>query len=160
MYLAAFDENFLRSAIQDESVHRLDLSGNNGSPKAPTGYLLDETPKNIVVRTGVANSLIFDNQPGTTLIIKKAAILVRDQENRARQRILLRILFQNRQGAIPFVPEGETLYLAAFVIDQTTQIQTITVNPADTQTLVVYNEPLCSLTLTKRDPVPGTALLV
>ena len=27
--------------------------------KAPTGYVKDETPKNIVVRTGVANSLIF-----------------------------------------------------------------------------------------------------
>ncbi|MCI8811536.1 MAG: hypothetical protein HFF84_15885, partial [Oscillibacter sp.] len=39
--------------------------------KAPTGYILDETPKNIVVRSGVANSLIFDNQPGTTLIIQK-----------------------------------------------------------------------------------------
>ena len=39
--------------------------------RAPSGYILDETPKNIVVRTGVANSLIFDNQPGTTLIIRK-----------------------------------------------------------------------------------------
>ena len=27
--------------------------------KAPSGYILDETPKNIVVRSGVANSLIF-----------------------------------------------------------------------------------------------------
>ena len=39
--------------------------------KAPTGYILDETPKNIVVRTGVANTLIFDDEPGTTLIIRK-----------------------------------------------------------------------------------------
>ena len=39
--------------------------------KAPTGYIKDETPKNIVVRTGVANSLIFDNEPATTLIIRK-----------------------------------------------------------------------------------------
>lgn len=39
--------------------------------KAPTGYILDETPKNIVVRSGVANTLIFDNQPGTTLVIRK-----------------------------------------------------------------------------------------
>ena len=39
--------------------------------KAPTGYILDQTPKNIVVRSGVANSLIFDDQPGTTLIIQK-----------------------------------------------------------------------------------------
>ena len=39
--------------------------------KAPTGYLRDETPKNIVVRTGVANGLIFDDEPATTLIIQK-----------------------------------------------------------------------------------------
>ena len=39
--------------------------------KAPSGYILDSTPKNIVVRSGVANGLIFDNQPGTTLIIQK-----------------------------------------------------------------------------------------
>ena len=38
---------------------------------APSGYILDETPKNIVVRSGVANSLTFDNEPGTTLIIRK-----------------------------------------------------------------------------------------
>ncbi len=48
-----------------------------------------------------------------------------------------------------------------YVIDTATQIQTVKVNPADTQTLVFYNEPLCSLTLTKRDsvtgkPIPGT----
>ncbi len=39
--------------------------------KAPTGYILDETPKSIVVKSGISNSLIFDNQPGTTLIIRK-----------------------------------------------------------------------------------------
>ena len=39
--------------------------------RAPSGYILDETPQNIVVRSGVANSLTFDNEPGTTLIIRK-----------------------------------------------------------------------------------------
>ena len=39
--------------------------------RAPSGYVLDQTPKNIVVRSGVANSLIFDDQPGATLIIRK-----------------------------------------------------------------------------------------
>ncbi|WP_289773685.1 prealbumin-like fold domain-containing protein, partial [Phocaeicola sartorii] len=39
--------------------------------KAPTGYILDQTPKNIVVRSGAANSLTFDNEPATTLIIQK-----------------------------------------------------------------------------------------
>ena len=39
--------------------------------RAPSGYVLDQTPQNIVVRSGVANSLIFDDQPGTTLVIWK-----------------------------------------------------------------------------------------
>jgi len=52
-----------------------------------------------------------------------------------------------------------------YVIDATSQIQTVTVNPADTQTITFYNEPLCSLTLSKKDsvsgkPVPGTEFTV
>ncbi len=39
--------------------------------KAPTGYIKNSTPKNIVVRTGTANSLIFENEPGTMLVIRK-----------------------------------------------------------------------------------------
>ena len=39
--------------------------------KAPIGYIKDETPKNIVVRSGVPNSLTFDNEPSTTLVIHK-----------------------------------------------------------------------------------------
>ena len=38
---------------------------------APTGYVKDTTPKTIIVRSGVANSLTFDNEPSTTLIIHK-----------------------------------------------------------------------------------------
>jgi len=39
--------------------------------RAPTGYIKDETPKNIVVRSGVTNNLTFDDEPATTLIIHK-----------------------------------------------------------------------------------------
>ena len=39
--------------------------------KAPTGYLRDETPKTIVVRSGAANTVIFDDEPTQTLIIRK-----------------------------------------------------------------------------------------
>ena len=59
----------------------------------------------------------------------------------------------------------ETKPAPGYVIDQSTQTQTVTVNPLDTQTLTFLNEPLCSLTLTKRDsvtgkPVPGTEFTV
>ena len=39
--------------------------------KAPIGYIKDEPPKTIVVRSGVPNSLTFDNEPSTTLVIHK-----------------------------------------------------------------------------------------
>ena len=59
----------------------------------------------------------------------------------------------------------ETKPAPGYVIDQSTQTQTVTVNPLDTQTLTFLNEPLCSLTLTKLDsvtgkPVPGTVFAV
>ncbi len=49
----------------------------------------------------------------------------------------------------------ESKFCMARGIDPAMQTQTITVNPADTQTVKFYNEPLCSLTLTKRDSVTG-----
>ena len=39
--------------------------------RAPAGYVKDDSPKSIVVRTGVANSLTFDDEPTTTLVIRK-----------------------------------------------------------------------------------------
>ena len=39
--------------------------------KAPIGYIKEDTPKTIVVRSGVPNSLTFDNEPSTTLVIHK-----------------------------------------------------------------------------------------
>ena len=40
--------------------------------KAPLGYIKEPSPKTVVVRSDAANSLTFDNEPSTTLIIRKA----------------------------------------------------------------------------------------
>ena len=68
-------------------------------------------------------------------------------------------------GVVGTIVAKETKPAPGYVIDQTTQTQTVTVNPMDTQTLVFLNDPLCSLTLTKLDsvtgkPVPGTEFTV
>ena len=250
--------------------------------KAPTGYIKDETPKNIVVRSGVANSLIFDDEPATTLIIRKfiegteneplsgvafkvvdgnggtigpddgiyytdksgeivleglepgTTVKVREIKtvegyvlDGTPQDILIKageaqqLTFWNKRagtlviqkkdsvtgafiagaqfqvtyanggyvdndnghlssnglyttddkgeirisGITGTVVVKETKPAPGYVIDQSTQTQTVTVNPLDTQTLTFLNEPLCSLTLTKRDsvtgkPVPGTEFTV
>jgi len=246
--------------------------------KAPSGYILDETPKHIVVKSGISNSLIFDDEPGTTLIIQKfiegtaneplagVAFKVVDGSGAAvgpddgvyytdhageivlngiepgttvkareiktvdgfvldgtPQDILIkggevqRLTFWNQRagtlvlqkkdsvsgsfisgaqfqltyanggfvdndnghlssnglyttdergeirisGITGTVVAKEVKAAPGYVIDQSTQTQTVTVNPLDTQTLVFLNEPLCSLTLRKLDatngkPVPNT----
>ncbi len=250
--------------------------------KAPTGYIKDETPKNIVVRTGVANSLIFDNEPATTLIIRKfiegteneplsgvcfkvvdgsgaavgpddgtyytdkageivlggiepgttviareiktvegyvldgtpqdilikagqvqqltfwnkrAGTLVIQKKDSVSGNLIAGAQFQLTYAGGGFVDNAnghlssnglyttddkgeirvsgvtgtivakEVKAAPGYVIDQSTQTQTVTVNPEDTQTLVFLNEPLCSLTLTKLDsvtgkPVPNTEFTV
>ena len=250
--------------------------------KAPTGYILDETPKNIVVRSGVANSLIFDDQPGTTLIIQKfiegteneplsgvafkvvdgsgaavgpddgvyytdeageivlsgiepgTTVKVREIKtvdgfilNGTPQDILIkggevqRLTFWNKRAGTLIIEKLDSvtktplagaqfkvLYADGRVVDteggklssngvyitdangqiRITQVtgtlvvteekapdgyvigsndksQTVVVNPQDTQTLRFYNDPLCSLTLTKLDsvtgkPVPNTEFTV
>jgi len=250
--------------------------------KAPTGYIKDETPKNIVVRSGVTNTLIFDDEPGTTLIIRKFIegteneplsgvafkvvdgnggavgpddgtyytdkageivlegiepgttvkvreiktvegfvldgtpqdILIKGGEvqqltfwnKRAGTLVILKkdsvtgALIAGAQFQLTYANGGyvdndnghlssnglyttddkgeiringitgtvvakEVKAAPGYVIDQSTQTQTVTVNPLDTQTLTFLNEPLCSLTLTKLDsvtgkPVPGTEFTV
>ena len=250
--------------------------------KAPSGYILDETPKNIVVRSGVANGLIFDNEPGTTLIIRKfiegteneplsgvcfkvvdgsgaavgpddgvyytdkageivlegiepgttviarevktvegfvldgtpqdikivggrvqqltfwnkrAGTLVIQKKDKISGAMIPGAQFQltyanggyvdndnghlssnglyttNDKGEIRIsgitgtVVAKEVKAAPGYVIDSSTQTQTVTVNPLDTQTLTFLNEPLCSLTITKLDsvtgkPIPGTSFEV
>ena len=250
--------------------------------RAPTGYILDETPKNIVVRSGVANGLIFDNEPGTTLIIRK---FIEGTENEPLSGVCFRVVdgsgaavgpddgryytdkageivlegiepgttvkvreiktvegfvldgtpqdilikggevqqltFWNKRAGTLVIEKKDALTGAlipgaqfqltyanggyvdtdnghlssnglystddkgqiriegitgtvvakevkpapGYVIDQSTQVQTVTVNPMDTQTLTYLNEPLCSLTITKLDavtgkPVPNTSFVV
>ena len=248
--------------------------------RAPTGYILDETPKSIVVKSGISNSLIFDNQPGTTLIIRK---FIEGTENEPLSGVCFKVVdgsgaavgpddgcyYTDKAGEIVlegiepgttviareiktvegyvldgtpqdikiaggrvqhltfwnakagtlviqkkdsvtgnFIPgaqfqltyanggyvDADNGHLSSnglyttddkgeirisgivgtvvakevkaapgYVIDQSTQ--TVTVNPMDTQTLTFLNEPLCSLTITKKDsvtgkPVPGTEFTV
>ena len=250
--------------------------------RAPSGYVLDETPKNIVVRSGVANGLIFDNEPGTTLIIrkfiegteneplsgvcfkvvdgsgaavgpddgvyytdkageivlegiepgttviareiktvegyvldgtpqdikivggtvqqltfwnKKAGTLVIQKKDSVSGALISGAQFQltyanggyvdndnghlssnglyttdangeiRISGITGTVVAKEVKAAPGYVIDSSTQVQTVTVNPQDTQTLTFLNEPLCSLTITKLDsvtgkPIPGTVFAV
>ena len=66
--------------------------------KAPTGYIKDETPKNIVVRSGVANSLTFDDEPATTLIIRK---FIEGTENEPLSGVAFKVVDGNGGARVP-----------------------------------------------------------
>ena len=150
--------------------------------KVPEGVLLDSTPKSIQIKTGEGQTLRFVNQRAGTLVVRKLDKISKaplsgvefeityaeggyvDDANghlSSKGRYTTNDMGEIRLSVTGTVVVKEVTPCPGYVIDTATQIQTVKVNPADTQTLVFYNEPLCSLTLTKRDsvtgkPVPGT----
>lgn len=149
--------------------------------KAPTGYILDETPKNIVVRSGVANSLIFDNQPGTTLIIKK---FIEGTENEPLSGVAFKVIdgsgaavgpddgvyYTDKAGEIVLsgIEPGTTVIareiktVEGFVLDGTPQ--TILIKGGEVQSLTFWNKRDCSLTIFKqstgKEPLTGAVFHV
>ena len=155
--------------------------------KTVEGFVLDGTPQDIKIEAGHVQQLTFWNKRAGTLVIQKkdkvsgAAIAGAEfqltyasggfVDNDNGHLSSNGIYTTNDKGEIRVsgvvgtIVAKETKPAPGYVIDQTTQTQTVTVNPMDTQTLTFLNEPLCSLTLTKLDsvsgkPVPGTEFTV
>ena len=150
--------------------------------KVPEGVLLDTTPKSIKIKTGEGQTLRFVNKRAGTIVIRKLDKVSKaplanvefeltyaeggyvDDANghlSSKGRYKTNDMGEIRLSVTGTIVAKEVTPCPGYVIDQTTQIQTVVVNPADTQTLVFYNEPLCSLTLSKRDsstgkPIPNT----
>ncbi len=146
--------------------------------KVPDGVVLDTTPRSIKIsEDGGANILRLYNKKTGYLVIQKkdkvsGALLsgtefeltyaqggyVDDNFGHlsSKGRFVTNDAGEIRVPVVGTIVVKEVSPSPGYVIDKETQSQTITVNPADTQTLVVYNEPLCSLTLSKKDAVTGT----
>ena len=150
--------------------------------KVPEGVVLDSTPKSIKIGNDGANVLRFYNKKTGYLVIRKLDKISKEplanvefeltyadgsyvDDNfghlSSKGRFKTNDAGEIRVPVVGTVVVKEVKTLPTHVIDAATQIQTIQVNPADTQTIVVYNEPLCSLTLRKVDatngkPVPNT----
>ncbi len=144
--------------------------------KVPEGVVLDGIPKSIKISDDGANILRFYNKKVGTLVVRKLDKISKEPlpgvqfeltyaeggyVDDANGHLSSKGLYTtNANGEIRVPVVGtvvvkELKTLPTHVIDEATRIQTVKVNPADTQTLVVYNEPLCSLTLTKKDAVTG-----
>ena len=140
--------------------------------RAPSGYILDETPKNIVVRSGVANSLTFDNQPGTTLVIHK---YIEGTANEPLAGVAFKVTdgsgaavgpddgvyFTDKAGEIVLdgIEPGTTVKvqeiktMEGFVLDGTPQ--DIKIVGGKVQNLTFWNKKAGELVIQKKDKVSG-----
>ena len=140
--------------------------------KAPTGYIKDETPKNIVVRSGVANTLIFDDEPATTLIIRK---FIEGTENEPLSGVAFKVVDGNGGAVGPddgvyytdkageIVLEGlepgttvkvrEIKTVEGYVLDGTPQ--DILIKAGEAQQLTFWNKKTGTLVIQKKDSVSG-----
>ena len=143
--------------------------------KAPAGYILDETPKNIVVRSGAANSLIFDNQPGTTLIIQK---FIEGTENEPLSGVAFKVVdgsgaavgpddgvyYMDEAGEIVLngiepgttVKAREIKTVDGFILNGTPQ--DILIKGGEVQRLTFWNKRAGTLVIQKKDKVSGALI--
>ena len=138
--------------------------------KAPIGYIKDETPKTIVVRSGVPNSLTFDNEPSTTLVIHK---YIEGTENEPLSGVVFKVVdgsgaavgpddgvyYTDKAGEIVLngLEPGTTVVVReiksvdGFVLDGTPQ--DILIKAGTVQSLTFWNKRQGALIINKLDAV-------
>ena len=148
--------------------------------KVPEGVVLDSETKSIKISDDGANILRFYNKKTGYLVVRKLDSITKQPlanvefeltyadgsyvdddfgHLSSKGRFKTNDAGEIRVPVVGTVVIKEVKTLPTHVIDTATQIQTVQVNPADTQYITVYNEPLCSLTLTKKDAVSGKPIL-
>ena len=148
--------------------------------RAKDGYLLDDTPQTVKVKSDEMITLEFRNQPlGGLRIIKLDSVtkkplegvqfritysdgsFVADEGGKLSSNGLYmtdangEILIRDIVGTL-VVTEVKTI--PGYTIDEATRSQTIVVNPDDLQTLIVYNVPAGGLQIIKSDADTGERL--
>ena len=148
--------------------------------RAKDGYLLDDTPQTVKVKSNEMITLEFRNQPlGGLRIIKLDSVtkkplegvqfritysdgsFVADEGGKISSNGLYmtdangEILIRDIVGTL-VVTEVKTI--PGYTIDEATRSQTIVVNPDDLQTLIVYNVPAGGLQIIKSDEDTGERL--
>ena len=145
--------------------------------KTVEGYVLDGTPQDILIKAGEVQNLVFWNSKAGTLVVQKKDAVTGNFIAGAQFQLTYAgggfvdndnghlssngLYTTDDKGEIRIsgvtgtIVAKEIKAAPGYVIDTSTQTQTVTVNPDDTQTLTFLNEPLCSLTITKLDSVTG-----
>ena len=152
--------------------------------QAKSGYLLDDTPKTITVKDHQTYTLEVFNQPKGGLIINKldsvtheplegveftiteADGTVVDDNGGMTSSMGLYRTDENGQiiidGLVGTFIITETKTIEGYTIHEETRTQTVVINPNDTQTITVYNDPIGGVEIIKvnaddtRERIPNT----
>lgn len=139
--------------------------------KTLEGYVLDGTPKSIKIKAGEVQTLRFYNEAKGTLVIRKLDSVTKeplagvefeltyadggyvDADNGHLSSKGLYTTDQNGEirigGVTGTIVVKETKTIEGYTIDEATRIQTVEVNPEDTQTITVYNDPVGGVEIVK-----------
>ena len=148
--------------------------------RAKDGYLLDDTPQTVKVKSNEMITLEFRNQPlGGLRIIKLDSVTKKPLEG-----VQFRITYSDGsfvadeggklssnglymtnangeiliRGIVGTLVATEVKTIQGYTIDENTRSQTVVVNPADLQTLIFYNVPAGGLQIIKSDEDTGERL--
>ena len=139
--------------------------------KTVEGYVLDGAPKSIEIKAGQVQTLRFYNSKQGTLVIRKldsqtleplAGVEFEltyadggyvDDANGHLSSLGLYTTDANGEirisGVTGTIVVKETKAIEGYTIDEATRIQTVQVNPEDTQTITVYNDPVGGVEIVK-----------
>lgn len=145
--------------------------------RARDGYLLDDTPQTVKVKSNEIVTVEFRNQPKGNLIIVKQDSVTKEPLEGVQFKIVYAdgsyvdaeggtlsstgLYWTDKAGKISIsgisgtvvVSEVETI--PGYTIDENIRTQTVVVNPNDTQTLYFYNTPVGGLQIIKSDKDSG-----
>ena len=145
--------------------------------RAKAGYILDDTPQTVKVKSNEVVTVEFRNQPKGNLIIVKQDSVTKEPLEGVEFKITYAdgsyvdaeggtlsstgLYRTDKEGKISIsgisgtvvVTEVETI--PGYTIDENTRTQTVVVNPNDTQTLYFYNTPVGGLQIIKSDKDSG-----
>ena len=156
--------------------------------RAKDGYLLDDTPQTVKVKSNEVTTVEFRNQPKGNLIIVKQDSVTKEPLEGVQFKITYAdgsyvdaaggtlsstgLYWTDKAGKISIsgisgtVVVTEVKTIPGYTIDENTRTQTVVINPNDTQTLTFYNKPVTTLILqkyisgTKNEPLAGVQFLV
>ena len=149
--------------------------------RARDGYLLDDTPQTVKIKSGETVTLEFRNQPKGNLIINKLDSVTKaplegvefeltysdgsyvDAEGGTLSSKGLYTTDENGQiilsGLTGTIVVTETKTIEGYTIHEETRTQTVVVNPNDTQELTFYNDPVGGVEIIKVDAADKTERL-